>query len=377
MFAPAGLVEKIPAYAAKERISKTADLDGYLLIVAYDKKAELFLAQLFDAAGEVVRVWRIGDQKLSEEGWPKILFRPHGAAIAPNGDIFVNSDADEALVAYDRCNKELWRRDDVYHHQLTLDENGDLWSWRGKNRQIGIDQYIDRVDAKTGETLESISLLDDIAAPFSENRLILGLPESFKRDDDPSLRNDRPDVLHPNDVEPLPTSLAGVFPQFSPGDLLVSFRNQNLIAIIDRRTKEIIWNQRGPWVRQHDPDFLPTGEIAVFDNQHIASQRPEIYRRRSRLVAIAPDTGRLRSILPESSVPFYSPEMGAHQLIGEDRALIVAAEEGRVLEIDLKSTKTVFEFNNRIDARHNANAPMAIHLPEDYFDEKPESWTCS
>ena len=99
MFAPAGLAEKIPAYAAKERISKTADLDGYLLIVAYDKKAELFLAQLFDAAGEVVRVWRIGDQKLSEEGWPKILFRPHGAAIAPNGDIFVNSDADEALSA--------------------------------------------------------------------------------------------------------------------------------------------------------------------------------------------------------------------------------------------------------------------------------------
>ncbi|MCB2114112.1 MAG: hypothetical protein KDD85_11275 [Parvularculaceae bacterium] len=370
MLAPRGLIQPIPPYAAMDRITTTPEASGYRLIVAFDKREGMFLAQIFDAAGDAVHTWRILNRK------SKQFFRPHGTAISPIGHLFVNSDADEALIAYDKCNNEIWRRNDVYHHQLTLDENGDLWSWRGEKHQIGIDQYIDRIDTKTGETIESISLLDDIAALDLENRLVLGLPDAFNRENELSYIYNDPDVFHPNDVEPLPTALAAAFPQFSPGDLLVSFRNQDLIAIVDRKTKKIIWSQRGPWVRQHDPDFLATGEIAVFDNQFIATQRQEIYRRRSRLIAVNPSDGAVRSILPEASGVFFTPEMGAHQPIGADRVLVVAAKEGRVLEIDLKSSQTVFEFNNRIDARHSAIASMAVHLPEDYFDEKPESWNC-
>lgn len=375
MLAPAGLIETASPFAPAENIRATPEASGYRIVVAFDKKENLFLARLFDARGAVIRVWRIGDRRLSQTGWPKALFRPHGAAIAPDGRLFINSDADEALVAYDRCSQELWRRADVFHHQLTIDENGDLWSWRGKGRQISFDQFIERIDADTGMTLESISLIDDVVKPSARNRLILGLPETFDRNDK-SFRNLAADVFHPNDVEPLPSAIADAFPQFAVGDLLVSFRNQNLVAVIDRKSKEIIWSRHGPWVRQHDPDFLPTGEISVFDNQHSDSPRPTTFRRRSRLIAVDPKTDELRSVLPQSTPPFYTPEMGAHQQYDDGRVLIVAAEEGRVLEIDLKSTKTLFEFNNRIDRRHSANVPMAIHLPEDFFDEKPENWTC-
>ena len=40
---------------------------------------------------------------------------------------------------------------------------------------------------------------------------------------------ERADPYHINDVEPLSASLANYFPQLETGDLLVSYRNSNLI----------------------------------------------------------------------------------------------------------------------------------------------------
>ena len=56
------------------------------------------------------------------------------------------------------------------------------------------------------------------------------------------------------DVEELGPELADAFPQFAVGDLLVSMRSLNLIAVLDGSTHDVKWWQIGPWHRQHDPD---------------------------------------------------------------------------------------------------------------------------
>ena len=77
----------------------------------------------------------------------------------------------------------------------------------------------------------------------------------------------RPILPHLNDVEPLPAAWAAQFPLFKAGDLLVSLRNMNMIAVIDPQTKLVKWQLSGLFVQQHDADFLPNGHLMVYDNQ--------------------------------------------------------------------------------------------------------------
>ena len=45
------------------------------------------------------------------------------------------------------------------------------------------------------------------------------------------------EITHLNDIEELRPEIAGRFPQFAAGDLLVSERDYNLIMVIDPRTR--------------------------------------------------------------------------------------------------------------------------------------------
>ena len=79
---------------------------------------------------------------------------------------------------------------------------------------------------------------------------------------------DRPKVspTHVNDIELVTPALARRISGVEPGDLLLSARHLDALAIVSRRNGGILWLQVGPWIQQHDPDIMPNGTISVFNN---------------------------------------------------------------------------------------------------------------
>ena len=51
----------------------------------------------------------------------------------------------------------------------------------------------------------------------------------------------------------------------------MSSRHLSLIFIYRPSTKKIIWYQFGPWINQHDPDFIDQKTITVFGNDIIGN----------------------------------------------------------------------------------------------------------
>jgi hypothetical protein len=68
-------------------------------------------------------------------------------------------------------------------------------------------------------------------------------------------------------VEVLREAVAPAFPMFRAGDVLLSLRNLDTLVVADGRTWRIKWAMTGPFLGQHDPDFLPNGHLMVFDNR--------------------------------------------------------------------------------------------------------------
>ena len=73
------------------------------------------------------------------------------------------------------------------------------------------------------------------------------------------------DPLHINDIE-IARESNGFWER---GDLVFSARAPDLVFIFRPSTGKVVWQKRGPWLRQHDPDFLEDGRISVFGNDFI------------------------------------------------------------------------------------------------------------
>ena len=179
-----------------------------------------------------------------------------------------------------------------------------------------------------------------------------------------------PDIFHPNDLEVLQPEMADAFPDFEAGDLLTSFRNVNLVAVLDPDTAEIKWWSHGPWIQQHDPDFGADGEITVFNNNG--------WRRdwHSSIVAIDPSTRAVRTVEVDPDYRFYTQYMGKHEYLDDGTLQVVVPFEGRVLELG-PDGEPLLEINNLFSPDHNAFVADYVLLAPDFFDTRPENFACA
>ena len=157
---------------------------------------------------------------------------------------------------------------------------------------------------------------------------------------------------------------------FKAGDILVSMRQLNIVFVFDPRTEKIKWRQVGPWLRQHDPDFLKDGTISVFDNRNDNTKHGSILGG-SRIVRINPATrATWTAYAPhdgKGSRHFYSAIMGKHQTLANGNILITDPPAGRVFEVT-PAGEIVWQYVNGLDKDHVALMTGAIRLPENYFD---------
>jgi hypothetical protein len=332
---------------------------GYLVINRFHPTEQRFVTDLIDGEGKIIHTWPIDFTKIDPKGDPLEFI--HIATALPDGSLLVDFDDARGMARLDACGNPIWTKTDmVYHHSIEAADDG-YWTWADGNWEGGQDQRMVRFDPMTGETLESIDLAKDVAARSPADATALTIPEGFVFNPKATSGVDV-DILHPNDVEALTAAMAPAFPQFKAGDILISLRNINLLAVIDRHTHAILWAQYGPWKDQHDADFNPDGTISVFSNN--------IDRNRSTIISIDPKTNKSRDLFYGTGVTFESYIMGKHQRLPNGNWLITAPIQGRVIEVTSEG-RMVREVNNVIDQTFNSIVTYGEFKPEGFFTTLP------
>ena len=170
--------------------------------------------------------------------------------------------------------------------------------------------------------------------------------------------------------------MAGAFPTFRAGDLAISLRTHNLVLVVDPRNWRVKWHQTGPWLRQHDPWFLPDGAISVFNNNAYKFELDPGLRsnpagqRVSNITKVYPSTGRATIVYGGNErQSFLTVIRGKHQPTPEGGFLITEHEAGRVFEVDAQG-EVVWEFINRYDAEQVLEITGALLYPREYFSVK-------
>ena len=301
-----------------------------------------YRANLIDMEGDVLHTWTAPEEYAN--GW----IMPE---LSENGDLFVidgvGGGAERVLLKLDWDSRPQWISTFQHHHDISLAENGDIYTPTKARREIThqsrtlplLDNSI-TILTPDGKIKKHISLYDLMGSILNENLLDEAVAKlaGWERTDAEkyaAIVKDGFDLFHTNTIELLPGDI-GVA---NKGDLLICMRYRNLIAIIDAETEKVLWLW-GPgevdW--PHHPSVLSNGNIMIFDNG--------AHREYSRLIEVDPNTRKIvweyKADPPET---FYTEGRGAAQELPNGNILITESGKGHVFEIT-RDGAVVWEFWN-------------------------------
>jgi hypothetical protein len=272
-----------------------------------------------------------------------------GTHLYPNGDLLAvfhgldRSTNGYGLAKLDRDSKVIWKYSANVHHDVDVSEDGTIYALQ--------QQIVQQMPAGL-EFIRTPCLVDDLVrlspsgnllgkpipileafrdSPYAPLLSALGAPYDMETEPSPPAERfldglRRWDALHTNSVKVLTRQLAPKFPLFKAGQVLISMRTLDVIAVLDPDTGAIVWAARGPWRAQHDPQFLENGHLQIFDN--FGSPKG------SRVLEYDVRTQTLPwSYCGENSTPFRTKERGMSQRLPNGNTLILNSDGGEVLEV--------------------------------------------
>lgn len=236
--------------------------------------AEAPKAILINMKGAIVHEWSVPFNVLYGEGaeGPDFLYKWGRAHLTPDGNLFVLYDGIDSagLLRLDKDSNILWKYERAAHHDIAITDSGLLYTFTKENRTLPHqavahieppfeEDFLVTLDSD-GREISKISLFDAFMDSPAEHMLSQLIYQ-------PSDILNAGDMIHPNSIEVIGETEAGKAPFLARGHLLLSFRNNSLLAILDPATEKITWASYGPWKDQHDPKFLDDGTIIMFDNE--------------------------------------------------------------------------------------------------------------
>lgn len=275
---------------------------------------QLSMAELVDARGEVVRRWTGPPGR-----WARVQ-------LLDNGDLLIVGKDDVRYVMRQTWGGEvLWRHDLPSHHDIRLTPDGHVATLTLYERSLPSittkvpvrDDAVTVFDGPSGEILDEASLYDVLHDGGFEFQPV-----------EPGATEGHVDLLHANSVRWMTDpDLFGRDRIYEAGNVIVSIRHQDTIAIFDFDNRELLWAWgQGEISGPHDAHVLANGNLLIFDNG--------LGRDWSRVIELDP---LRREIVWSYRAPhpydFYTRGRGSNQRLPNGNTLITESDTGRVFEV--------------------------------------------
>lgn len=313
---------------------------GYTFMVSSDKNK----AYLVDMDGNEVYSW----EKSPSDIWgqdvdtdSEILYFWMRSTLNPEtGDILVNpftldifSENYKGMTRLDKNSNLVWQSDVRTHHDIHRQPDGTIYALAGDYKEEPNPDlpniqppYIDDCfvilspDGKLVKKLSYIDLFKNSGLSFVVDRLS-SAPSDYALPPG--------DLFHSNSVAVVSKEAAGKAPMLKEGHVLISFRNLDLLAMLDPVAEKITWASYGPFKGQHSPQILDDGSVILFDNLGNLKQGGH-----SRILRLNLDDMRIMwEYSGTDENPLWSWHSSHVQALPNGNILVTEAQGGRVFEI--------------------------------------------
>jgi len=321
------------------KVDKNFNDDGILLVSAYSKEHSVSVVYLYDLLkNKIIWQWVPNPAEIikatpslktaQEKGelpaeQTEISFRSQHPYLLKDGSIIITS-GEGPLAKINACGKLVWSVDRQFHHSIEGDGTNlfvPLVSDKNKGNVIGgyglfKDDGYARV-SMDGKIIEEESVISILKRNGYEG-LIFG-------------QGARGDRIHLNDVEPILKDDGYV----RAGDVMFSSRNLSTVFLYRPTTDKIIWLKTGPWLSQHDIDYLGNGRFSIFGNDVDSLAGDFLERMNSNIYVYDMKNDSITK--PYGDVfhanKFLSPTQGLLRILNNSDAFVEMNEAGELYRI--------------------------------------------
>ena len=333
-------------YVDQDVTTGSTDADAITLFTAGDGPD----VKLVDSQGNNLHTWNAsfssiwGNQDFMKSIVPDERIFVRRAHVFSNGDLLalyetpLNTPNGMGFARLDRNSNVVWSFDGNCHHDFTVGDDGKIFVLTHQLKasdhpkcifgtEVNIEDFL-TILSSDGKPLKEFSLLDAFFdSPFYRHYILQ--------------REHTGDLLHANTVNFVQQEFASHYDEIDAGDVMVCYRNLNLVVVVDPENGQIVWGTSGPWHFPHDPDPLANGNILIFDNCVCDGLQSH-----SRIVEFDP---RLRRVVwsfkGDSSTTLRSDIRSSQQRLANGNTLIGESNGGRILEVDADGN-LVWQFVN-------------------------------
>lgn len=314
---------------------------GYNLVVS----AHAQEAILIDMDGKPVHKWarrfdeiwakapQIPDYEDQEPGYWADNIYWRRAHLFANGDILViyetpyHTPYGLGLAKLDKDSNVIWKLDENVHHDTAVGPHGEIYVLGQLINKKGYAGYPALVPPFIDDTML-------IVTPDGAVQKKLSIVQAFLKSHYAAMlaltsSNLRGDVMHTNTVQYIDAAAAEKFAFAEEGQLLISMREMDVIAVLDPKTERIVWARTGLWQAQHEPVMLDNGRILLFDNKGNRGKGGA-----SRIIEYDPAKGSIDwRFVGTAKEPLHSGVYGSVQRLGNGNTMIVESTNGRAMEV--------------------------------------------
>lgn len=280
---------------------------------------------LMSSPDKIIWRWNLDKFRNAKKLIPYILYQ--------NGDIILGRYETKGIYRVNKTGQIIWQND-LYNHHWISSQDGFLYvpgtiflnNKNDLNDEIYDNSFIKNckathksrfgtimiIDEKNGQLINEISLIKSFYKKKSSKKIIEKYASNCS------------DTLHLNDVRVIDEKKAKFFKNGKKGDMIVSFRHLDMIALIDKDNHDLKWYIQGKFKNQHSPRVTEKGTLLVFDNHYDT--------KKSRIVEIDIKTKDIVGYYSGNQYDFFSNTRGRIQLIDE-RIVIQSSDQGEIFEI--------------------------------------------
>jgi hypothetical protein len=331
---------------------------GYLLLSSYDADKGQSTVQLIQInTQETLHEWvpdidHLNELNILSEEYSYDFISKSNLRISHplpvNGRLVFNSES-SGLYGMNLCGKNDMFIDGTFHHTKELDHEGDIWV-----PSVKYPHSFEQLSKFRDDTITKISPSGDVLFKKSVAEILVenGYQGLFAVGDDP-------DPIHLNAIQPALTDSKF----WNKGDLLMSLRSRSTVMLYRPSTNKIIWLKTGPWMNQHDPNFVDDHTISIFGNNIIdfRDRRAMFYGVNS-IYFYDFKTNKVsepyQKIMKEMEVKTLSEGLGTPLPNGD--LFIDESNNGRILRVSADEVK--WEYVRRIDKETIAMSSWSRYL---------------
>jgi hypothetical protein len=342
---------------------------NYLLLSSYDNTAHQ----------ATVKLVRLSDQKMLHQWTPNVdealqlynkmntpkqmkhykgNFQTSHPLLSHDGSVYFNF-VYSPLIKIGTDSHIQWSLNGLFHHSLEFDAEGNIWSpilvKHSKFESNILKNYRDDEIAKVSPEGKIIfqKSVSEILLENGYRGLIWGVGPY------------EPDVLHLNDVQPALTSTD----YWLKGDLLISLRNKSTVFLYRPSTNKIIWLKTGPWLNQHDADFVNNKQIGIFGNNVLRGDKKSLIEGFNNEYIYDFSTDSTQTPYSEffKSAKIATLTDGRSDVLSNGDLFVEETKFGRILRGN--QNNTIWQYSQRIDSKSVAALFWSRFVTSDEFKQ--------